>query len=116
MAYTAVADTPEPLLNHTDSWKSATDYPDTVQQLLQEEFDAGFIAIVPGGLPELQRQYNRTAVGKLGLVLAPGRSPRLVVDSSISNVTANTQIPITCCCPELQTWWHVHHLKWPRSR
>ena len=41
----------------------------------------------------MQEQHQRTAVGKLGVVIAEGRSPRLVVDSSISNVTSNTVIP-----------------------
>ena len=34
-----------------------------------------------------------TAVGKLGVVLAEGRPPRLVVDSSVSGVTSNAHLP-----------------------
>ena len=48
---------------------------------------------VPGGLSALKRQYSRSAVGKLGLVKAPDRDPRLVVDSSVSGVTAHTHLP-----------------------
>ena len=70
-------------------------------QLIEEEFNAGFIDLVPGGLQELHSRYARTAVGKLGVVIAEGRSPRLVVDSSISNVTANTIIPNHMMLPRI---------------
>ena len=40
-------------------------------------------------------------MGKLGLVLAEGRSPRLVVDSSISMVTANTAISNRMLLPKV---------------
>ena len=41
------------------------------------------------------------AIGKLNLVVAPGRSPRLVVDSSVSGVTANTCIPNRMASPRI---------------
>ena len=41
------------------------------------------------------------AIGKLNLVVAPGRSPRLVVDSSVSGVTANTCIPNRMALPRI---------------
>ena len=48
---------------------------------------------VPGGDAALRKQYQRTAVGKLGVVVSPDRPPRLVVDSSVSGVTSNTCLP-----------------------
>lgn len=84
-----------------DSWKSARDHPDIVVQLIKEELQAGLIELVPGGLKELQDRYDRTAVGKLGVVIAEGRSPHLAVDSSISNVTANTIIPNHMILPRI---------------
>ena len=90
-----------PLQDCRDSWKSAQDHPDIVQSLIQEELDAGFIAHVPGGVPQLKQMYSETAIGKLGVVLAPGRSPRLVVDSSISMVTANTVLPNHMLLPRI---------------
>lgn len=89
--HTGVISRPEPSVEClVDAWKSAQDHLDIVENLIQEEIEAGFIAHVPGSIPELQSQFSRTAIGKLGVVIAPGRSPRLVVDRSISNVTANT--------------------------
>lgn len=84
-----------------DSWKSASDHPSIVAELIEEELTAGFIAHVPGGVPELQQLYHRTAVGKLGVVIAEGLSPRLVVDSSVSNVTSNTIIPNHMMLPRI---------------
>ena len=46
-------------------------------------------------------QYQLCAVGKLGLVKAIGRPPRLVVDSSVSAVTENTVLPNRSCNPTL---------------
>ena len=91
----------QPLQDCLDSWKSAQDHPDIVHSLIQEELDAGFIAHVPGGVPQLKQLYSKTAIGKLGVVLAPGRSPRLVVDSSISMVTANTALPNHMLLPRI---------------
>ena len=64
-----------------------------VQELVQDEVQAGFVAHVPGGTQELKSKFKRAAVGKLGAVITEGRAARLVVDSSISNVTANTVLP-----------------------
>lgn len=41
------------------------------------------------------------AVGKINLILADGCSPRLVVDSSISEVTDNTVLPNRICLPRI---------------
>ena len=89
-------------LEHCESaWKSALDNADVVESLLQDEVDAGWIREIPGGDAELRRLYQHTAVGKLGLVLAPGRPPRLVVDSSVSGVTSNTHLPNRSANPSL---------------
>ena len=90
-----------PLMECTSSWKSALDNLPLVRESIAEEVTAGFIEHVPGGLDELQATYSKTAVGKLGLVIADGRSPRLVVDSSISNVTANTVLPNHMLLPRI---------------
>ena len=90
---TASIDEPVPLLTCDSAWKSALDHPDVVASLVQDEIDAGFIVEVADGLEALQRQFPRVAFGKLGVVITEGRARRLVVDSSISNVTANTVLP-----------------------
>ena len=79
-----------PLQHCESAWKSAIDHADVVDELLAAELEAGWICEIPGGDEELRRTYKTcTGVGKLGVVLAPGRAPRLVVDSSISGVSPN---------------------------
>jgi len=56
---------------------------------------------VEGGDARLKREYAISAVGKLGVVLAEGRSARLVVDSSVSGVTSNTVLPNRSSNPTL---------------
>ena len=90
-----------PLQHCESSWKSAIDHSEIVDELLLEELAQGWIAIVPGGDDELRREFPFSAVGKLGVVLAEGRPPRLVVDSSVSGVTCHTVLPNRSCNPTL---------------
>ena len=90
------------LLQHCDSaWKSALDHAELVDDLLATELLEGWIRPVPGGDAELKRRYNHTAVGKLGVVVASDRTPRLVVDSSVSGVTSNAWLPNKAPNPSL---------------
>ena len=79
---------PRPLECCTSAWQSALRDSATVDELLQEELQQGWIREVA-----LREQYRLCAVGKLGLVKTTGRPPRLVVDSSVSAVTENTVLP-----------------------
>ncbi|CAE7257787.1 LRRC45 [Symbiodinium sp. CCMP2456] len=85
---------PKVPLQHCESaWGSALSDPQTVDSLLDSEIREGWVQPVPGGLAALKANYSRSAVGKLGLVKAPDRDPRLVVDSSVSGVTDHTSLP-----------------------
>ena len=92
---------PRPLECCTSAWQSAPSDLPSVDNLVQEELQQGWIREVAGGLPALREQYRLCAVGKLGLVQAPGRPPRLVVDSSVSAATENTVLPNRSCNPTL---------------
>ena len=92
---------PRPLQCCASAWQSALSEPATVDTLLREEVEEGWIREVPGGVAALRDQCAHCAIGKLGLVLAPGRAPRLVVDSSVSAVTENTALPNRSCNPTL---------------
>ena len=91
------------MVNHF--WKSAILHDEVVDGLIEAEVRDGFIEHVPGGRSSLKQQYTHVAVGKLGVVIADGRSPRLVVDSSVSNVTANTNIPNHMMLPRISDVW-----------
>ena len=82
------------------SWLSASSHPEQVLSLLQEELAAGWIEEF-SSLGEIQAKFPSVACGRLGLVLAEGRSPRLVVDSSISGVTEACFIPNRMLLPRI---------------
>ena len=64
---------PRPLECCASSWQSALSNLPAVDDLIQEELLQGWIQEVPGGLVALPQRYALCAVGKLGLVEAPGR-------------------------------------------
>ena len=91
----------QPLSMETGPWSGAAENPSIVADLLQEEFNEGWIEEVLGGEAELKKNFPHAAIGNMNVVLAPNRSPRLVVDSSISGVTAHTSIPNCMCLPRI---------------
>ena len=52
-------------------------------------------------LEQVRADFPQVVCGKLGLVLAEGRSPRLVVDSSISGVTQSCEMPNHMFLPKI---------------
>ncbi|CAE7502271.1 unnamed protein product [Symbiodinium sp. CCMP2592] len=75
-------------------------HPEQVRELLAQEIAEGWIVERPS-VQYLHDHFPAVAIGKLGLVLAEGRSPRLTVDSSISGVTAACQIPNHMLLPRI---------------
>ena len=66
------ADFDPPLLTvHHTNWSSAEDDPETVQQLINKEVEAGWVEIFPGTMEEAQQFFQHgLAVGRLGLALS----------------------------------------------
>ncbi|CAE7246343.1 GIP, partial [Symbiodinium sp. KB8] len=85
------------------NWKDAEDDPALLQQLIEEELEAGYLEVVPD-LETAFRRWGkeRVAVGKVNIVKAPGRSPRLVVDNSICNTNHCCHVPEQFSMPSLQ--------------
>ena len=88
------------------NWQGAESDPALLQELIElieEELASGYLEEVPS----LDAAYarwgqERVAVGKVNIVKAPGRSPRLVVDNSICNTNQNCYIPEQFSLPSLQ--------------
>ena len=94
---------PEPEIDLTiceGSWASAAAHPQQVGELLTAELEAGWIQEY-SSLQAIEAAFPLVACGKLGLVLAEGRSPRLVVDSSISGVTQSCALPNRILLPKI---------------
>ena len=83
------------------AWQSAESQPDIVHSLLDEELQEGWISEY-ASLEDIQSAFPQVALGRLGLVLAEGRSARLVVDSSISGVTSSSAIPNCISNPRIE--------------
>ena len=91
------------LSQHTCNWKSVEDDVELAAALLAEELEQGFCFEFAGSLEEARAAYLLgVALGKLGLVKAPFRKPRLVLDNSICGTNAN------CFIPEKQRMPSVH--------
>ena len=95
-----------PLSIHMQNWRSATVDASVTQRLLDEEISQGFCFKYSGSLEDAKRTWpDGLAIGKLGVVRAPGRSERLVLDNTICGTNAN------CCIPERQCMPTVRDVK-----
>ena len=83
------------------NWTGAEADPALLCELLQKEVDAGWLEAIP--LHEAQARWgSRVAVGRLNIVIAPGKKPRLVVDSSVCGTNSCCQVPESYALPGLQ--------------
>ena len=83
-------------LSHcTGNWARAERDPELIKTLLQKEIDSGHVKPFSGS-------RQRTAIGKLNIVTADNRDPRLVLDSTICNANTLCRIPEHVALPAAQ--------------
>ena len=81
------------LLTCGESWPSGLKQPGLLQDLVQADVDAGFAEWFDGSIADVKRKFgDDCAAGKLGIVEKPGAPPRLIGDSTISNVNCLCRI------------------------
>ena len=96
------------------AWQSAESHPDIVQALLVEELQEEWISEY-ASLEAIQSEFPQVALGRLGLVLAEGRSARLVVSVALHRpppfLTASPTLGLKMCrrvlhltCPLTPGW------------
>ena len=86
-------DSSAPFSECEGNWSKAEDNPDTTHELIQEDIKQGFVFQVEGGEEAAKRQWpNAVAMGKLNLAIAEGKSPRLVLDSSVPGVNSRVEL------------------------
>ena len=84
---------PEELLVHLEPWRSGSEDPALTKQLLQKDIDGGHLFEIPGGQAAARARWGKNlAAGKLGVVHAPGKKPRLIGDGSVSGANARSRI------------------------
>ncbi|CAE7353828.1 PAO [Symbiodinium sp. CCMP2592] len=97
------ADATADLLVCEGNWQGAEADPALLQELIEEEVSAGYIEEVPSLEAAYERWgRERVAVGRVNIVKAPGRAPRLVIDNSICNTNQNCHVPEQFSLPSLQ--------------
>ena len=84
------------------NWQGAESDPASLQELIQAEENAGFVREFPS-LEAAQAHFgsDRVAVGRVNIVHAPGKKPRLVVDSSVCHTNQACRVPEKSCLPSL---------------
>ena len=88
---------------HLQNWRSANVDASVTQQLLEYELSQGFCFKYEGSLEDAKKEWPLgLAIGKLGVVRAPGRSERLVVDNTVCGTNANCNIPERQCMPTVR--------------
>ena len=76
------------------NWKMAEDEPETVQSLLRNEIANNWIVETGLSLAEAREKWPLgIAVGKLNVVFAEGKEPRLVLDSTVRHVNTRCHLP-----------------------
>ena len=61
-------------------------------ELLQAELDAGYVIEMPS-LEAARARWPRVAIGKANVIVSENRSPRLIIDPSVSGVNGAALIP-----------------------
>ena len=76
------------------NWLAAESNPELLAQLVQDEVDRGFVAKFDGDEAQAALHWpNGTAIGKLNIVMAEGKDPRLVLDSSVCGLNPSIHLP-----------------------
>ena len=76
------------------NWLAAESNPALLTQLVQDEVDKGFVKKFEGDEAQAASHWpNGTAIGKLNIVTAEGRDPRLVLDSSVCGLNHSIHLP-----------------------
>ena len=106
---------PSDLLVHLEPWGSAQNDEDLALSLLQKDIEAGYAFLLPGGEAEARERWGSwVAAGKLGVVKAPGKKPRLIGDGTISGANKACRIPERARLPGLNSVQRFFSL--PESR
>ena len=89
-----------------ENWSSANQDPSITSLLIQNELNNGFIEEIPDLQSAEARWPLGIALGKLGVVHADNRDPRLVLDSTICGMNGR------CFIPEKQRLPNIRHISW----
>ena len=75
--------------------------PETLRALVEEELDKGWLLELDSLASAQARFGSKLAIGKMSIVSAPGKKPRLVVDSTVCGTNPSCFIPETFALPSV---------------
>ena len=82
------------LLHCQGNWTKAERDPTLLKQLLQKEVQSGWVVPFAGTAQEAAQHWPEgAAIGKLNIVSAEGKDPRLVLDSAVCNANPLCKVP-----------------------
>ena len=88
------ADLPSELTECIGNWKAAEAEPEVVSALLETEISNGWVVRTGMSIEQARQHWHKgIAVGKLNVVHAEGKDPRLVLDSTVCGVNPKCAIP-----------------------
>ena len=90
-----------PALEHcTGNWTRAEQNPDLLSELIDKEIAQGWVRKFGGTEQDAALHWpSGTAIGKLNLVLAEGKEPRIVLDSSVCGLNPSVHLPERVALP-----------------
>ena len=90
-----------PALEHcTGNWTRAEQNPDLLAELIDKEIAQGWVRKFEGTEQDAALHWpSGTAIGKLNLVLAEGKEPRIVLDSSVCGLNPSVHLPERVALP-----------------
>ena len=97
----ASSDLQGPHLEHCrGNWTAAEQSPELLAQLIEQEVEKGFVKRFEGTEEDAALHWPKgTAIGKLNVVVAEGRDPRLVLDSTVCGLNPAVHIPERVALP-----------------
>ena len=82
------------LLHCQGNWTQAERNPALLQQLAEQEVANGWVKPFPAGRNAVAQHWPAgSAIGKLNIVTAEGKEPRLVLDSTVCNANVACRVP-----------------------
>ena len=97
----------------TENWLGAESNLELLSSLVDEEVQQGYLEVLPS-LREAEKRWDKVAVGKLNIVQADSKKPRLVIDPSISGTNGACIISERCQLPSVDSIRHSFPLSGTR--
>ncbi|CAE7038940.1 unnamed protein product [Symbiodinium sp. CCMP2592] len=91
-------------------WPGAEEDPELLEELMEAELAAGYVEELPS-LEAARARWARVAIGKANIIKSEGKSPRLIIDPSVSGTNGACVIPERFLLPGLGDVQHGYPVR-----